>query len=272
MHSLLCVLYAVKDTLTQWLNLSMSGQNACVSHCMLPVLEQCVGQLCLATNRECACHLFRSKHTLASKIGDIFRWCLRGMLGYLTPRARHFCLPFICDGSFSSFTMQDLHAHLIAAFGEPIWKSLTDVSYNTKAVCMVRSRTASNKPVDVRIHRSTSPMSPPGPTKRKRLKELNQLEPSVDNWPEQVSGDVKMKCMHDYLTNTTWQKPAACAVCGRDKYGVPFVTYQLRPGDELPPGFRSVLGIAHHSILYGRQDFSFGQQHDVMCTRYAHLS
>jgi hypothetical protein len=219
-----CVfLYPVKLTLTQWLNLSMSGQDARLSRCTLPVLEQCVHDLCNATNRDLTRHFFRSKHALASKIGDIFRWCLRGMLSSLTPRARHFCLPFIRDGSFSSFTMQDLHAHMTTAFGEPVLLSLTDVSYNTKAVQMARCGPGFNKPVNVRIHRSSSPTSPPGPIKRKGLKELNQIEPAIDNWPEQVSGDVKMKCMRDYLRNTTWQKPAVCAVCGRDKYGVPFV-------------------------------------------------
>jgi len=119
-----CVfLYAVKQTLTQWLNLSMSGQDARVSRCTLPELEQCVHDPCNATNRDSARHLFRSKHALASKIGDIFRWCLRGMLSFLTPRARHFCLPFICDGSFSSFTMQGLHVHMTAAFGDRLYHS-----------------------------------------------------------------------------------------------------------------------------------------------------
>src|ERR1700733_11407115 len=111
MHTLLCVFYPVKHTMTQWLNLSKNGQDARVSHCTLLVLEQCVHEqcvheLCNATNRDPARCLFRSKHALASNIGDIFRSCLRGMLGLLTPRARHFCLPFIRDGSFTSFTVQ----------------------------------------------------------------------------------------------------------------------------------------------------------------------
>jgi len=171
--------------------------------------------------------------------------------------------------------MRDLHAHMTAAFGEPVLRSLTDVSYNTKAVQMARCGAGINKPVNVRIHRSPSPTSPIGPIKRKRLKELNRVEPSIDNWPEQVSGDVKIKCMRDYLRNTTWHKPAVCAVCGRDKYGVPFVTYQLCPGSELPPGFRSVLGIARHSIHYGSQDFTFGHSaldNMMLCTRGLHTS
>jgi len=261
--------------MTQWLNLSKNGQDARVSHCTLPVLEQCVQELCNATNRDPARRLFRSKHALASNIGDIFRSCLRGMLGLLTPRARHFCLPFIRDGSFTSFTAQDLHAQMTAAFGEPVFRSLVDVSYNTKAVHMARSALRSNKPAAFRIHRSPSPTSPPGPVKRRKLQQLNRSEPAVDNWPQQVNEEVKMKCIRDYFKNTMWQKPVVCAVCGRDKYDMPFVTYQLRPGDQLPPGFRSVLGIARHSKHYATQDFTFKHtalDNLMLCARGVHTS
>jgi hypothetical protein len=71
------------------------------------------------------------------------------------------------------------------------------------------------------------------------------------------------------------QKPVVCAVCGRDKYDMPFVTYHLRPGDQLPPGFRSVLGIARHSKHYATQDFTFKHtalDNLMLCARGVHTS
>jgi len=250
-----CVLpYAVQSLLNWWLELSMSGQDTRVSHCAMPALEQCMQQLCNATNHDPTRHVFRSKHSIASKIGDIFRSCLWGMLGYLTPRARNFSLPFIRDASFLSYTVQDLHVNMSRAFGDTIFQSLTDVSYNTKASQMVRSRIASK----VSIHRSPSPMSPLRPKKRKILKEKNHVECTVDNWPQQVSDDVKIKCMRDYFRNTMWQKPAVCAVCARDRYGILIVTYELHPNEQLPDAFQSVLGIPHHSIH--KNKFVFGHE------------
>ena len=84
-----------------------------------------------------------------------------------------------------------------------------------------------------------------------------------------------MKCIRDYFKNTMWQKPVVCAVCGRDKYDMPFVTYQLQPGDQLPPGFRSVLGIARHSKHYATQDFTFKHtalDNLMLCARGVHTS
>ena len=80
-------------------------------------------QLCEGTNRNYSRHLFRSKRALASQIAEIFRWSLRGLLGKLTERAQTFCLPFIRDGSFRSFTAGDLDYAMTAA---EIFQSLTE--------------------------------------------------------------------------------------------------------------------------------------------------
>jgi len=86
----------------------------------------------------------------------------------------------------------------------------------------------------------------------------NQAMNEIVNWPQQVSEEVKMKCVRDYFTNSAWRKPAACAVCGRDRFGIPITSYQLRENDELPVGFRTVLNIPRRSIHHGKPEFIFG--------------
>ena len=213
----------------QWLQLSISGQVLRVSHCAMPTLEHYMQQLCDGTNRNYTRHLFRSKHALASQIADIFRWSSRGLLGKLTERAQTFCLPFIRDGSFHSFTVGDLDSAMTAAFGPEIFQSLTDTSYNTKASNMVRPR--SLVPHRIRFHKSPSPTSPPPLKKTRRLAQKNNVPPEVKNWPELVTDDIKLKCMRDYFTNSMWQKHHVCAVCARDRYDVPSTTYQLQEDD-----------------------------------------
>ena len=118
-HMLLCVPVIVN--VEQWLELSISGQVLQVSHCAMPTLEHYMQQLCDGTNHNYSRHLFRSKHALASQIANIFRWSLRGLLGKLTECAQTFCLPFIRDGSFQSFTVGDLDSAMMAAFGPEIF-------------------------------------------------------------------------------------------------------------------------------------------------------
>ena len=63
------------------------AQDTRVGHCDLEMLEGSMQRLCKLTNCDYTRQLFRSKRALASKIGDIFRWSLRGLPGQLTPRA-----------------------------------------------------------------------------------------------------------------------------------------------------------------------------------------
>jgi len=123
----------VLSNVERWSELSVSGQELRVSHCEMKILEHYMVQLCEATNRDYSQHLFRSKRALSSKITEIFRWSLRGILGKLTPHAQSFCLPFIRDGSFRSFDEGELEFAMTDAFGTEIFRSLTDTSYNTKA-------------------------------------------------------------------------------------------------------------------------------------------
>jgi hypothetical protein len=67
-----------------WMELSMSAQDTRVGHCDLEMLEGCTQRLCDLTNRDYTRQLFRSKQALASKIGDIFQWSLRGLLAAFT--------------------------------------------------------------------------------------------------------------------------------------------------------------------------------------------
>jgi len=82
--TLLCV---VMSNVEQWFDMNMTGQDLRVSHCEMSTLEHYMQHLCDATHRDYSHHLFRSKHALASKIVEIFRWSLRGILGKLTQRA-----------------------------------------------------------------------------------------------------------------------------------------------------------------------------------------
>ena len=89
----------------------------------MPMLEHYMEQLCEQTNCNYTRHLFRSKHALASQIAEIFRWSLQGLLHKLTEHAQTFCLTFIRDGSFQSFTVEDLNYVMTAAFGPKIFHS-----------------------------------------------------------------------------------------------------------------------------------------------------
>jgi len=90
------------------------------------------------------------------------------------------------------------------------------------------------------------------------LAQKNNIQHEVENWPWQVTHDVKLKRMCDYFRNSMWQKQPVCAVCTRDHYGTPSTTYQLQQNDKLPSGFRTFLSIPHHSVHYGRDEFVFG--------------
>jgi hypothetical protein len=46
------------------------------------------------------------------------------------------------------------------AFGTEIFRSLTDTSYNTRALNMVRFHSRATKPSPLRIHTSARPKSP----------------------------------------------------------------------------------------------------------------
>ena len=246
----------VISNVEQWFDLNMTSQDLRVSHCEMSTLEHYMQHLCDATHRDYSRHLFRSKRALASKIVEIFRWSLRGMLGQLTQRAQKFCLPFICDGSFRSFNKAQLEFAMTAAFGAEIFRSLTDTSYNTKACSMARPRLAAPKrraDVRNRISHSTSPVPP---KKRKRRAANDNVQCENENWPQQVTDDVKIKCMRDYFTNSMWQQQPVCAVCARDR--VPGMTYQLKQNDKLPSAFRTFLDVPCHSVLCGKDEFVFG--------------
>ena len=97
----------------------------------------------------------------------------------------------------------------------------------------------------------------------------------IVNWPQQVSEEVKMKCIRDYFTNSAWCKPAACAVCRHDRFGIPCTSYQLQENDELPVGFRSILNILRRSIHHGKPDFIFGHSainNMMLCAKGIHVS
>jgi hypothetical protein len=185
----------------------------------------------------------RSKHALASKIVEIFRGSLRGMLGSLSARALHYTLPFVRDGSFISFTIPHLTSLLDDAFGSDIFRSLLDISYNTKATSMVRRPV---HPTSNTHNVQTPPMACPAP-----------MAPA-EQWPQLVSEQVKLKCMREYLKNSTWRKPAVCAVCGRDRYGMSVNTYDLLGGNTLPANFRSLLSVPRHSMHYNHPHFLYG--------------
>lgn len=110
----------------------MNAQDTRVSHCDPAMPEHYMQRLCELTNRDWSRYISRSKHALASKIGEIFRWSLRGILGELTARTQKYCLPFVRDGSFCNFTESDLLCVFSEAFGTDIIHSLIDISHNTK--------------------------------------------------------------------------------------------------------------------------------------------
>jgi len=131
------------------------------------------------------------------------------MLGNLSLRSVHYCLPFVRDNSLLSFTRQQLLDAMTDAFEVDIFRSLTDPAFNTKSVTMVRP-----KP---RVHKLPLP-----------VRKMDPENTNVDNnWPQLVTEEVKLKCMQDYLQNTFWHKPAVCAVCSCQQFGVPIATYQL---------------------------------------------
>jgi hypothetical protein len=150
------------------------------------------------------------------------------MLGNLRPCALHNCLPFVRDSSFKSFDPSILDCVMKTAFGDEIFCSLTDVTYNTKASNMAR------------------------------LPRKNTHESVSTEWPQLISDDVKLRCMQDYFNHTVWKKPLTCAVCARDCYGVSTTTYELKHETELPPGFRGFLSISCQSMLYNSNQFVFG--------------
>jgi hypothetical protein len=104
---------------------------------------------------------------------------------------------------------------MTAAFGSEVFRCLSDSTYNTKASNMARSRQ--------NVRRTTATTS--GTIKEESLGDL-------ENWPRVVSDDVKMKCMRDYITNSTWRTPDICVVCSRDQCGVPITIFELGVNDE----------------------------------------
>jgi hypothetical protein len=89
-----------------------------------------------------------------------------------------------------------------------------------------------------------------------------------------VTEDIKLKCIRDYIRNSTWCRPSVCAVCSRDRYGVPITTYQLDANDELPTGFRTHLGVQRHSMFYGSPDLVFGHpalDNMMLCREGIHM-
>ena len=79
--------------------------------------------------------LFHSKARIASKISEIFRSTLHGEL---SPRAMLKTLPFVATKSQHALQRHELISTLSQYFGEEIFRSLTDVTYNTKATTKAR--------------------------------------------------------------------------------------------------------------------------------------
>ena len=96
-HAMVCSLSfcSVISCVKAWMQLSMSAQDARVSHCDLTILQHHVQQLCELTNCDYSCYLSHSKSTLASNIGDTLHCSLQGMLGELTTCTQKYCLPFV---------------------------------------------------------------------------------------------------------------------------------------------------------------------------------
>ena len=80
----------------------------------------------------------------------------------------------------------------------------------------------------------------------------------VQNWPHIVSDDLKIKCMWDYVTNSTWRRRGVCAVCGRNHYSVCMTTYELDRNDELPRAVKYLLCIKPGSVFHNDVIFQFG--------------
>jgi len=176
----------VHSLVEQWLHLSVSGQDCRVSHCSMSMLEESIRKLCDLTNRDFQRYLLRSKGVLASNIGDIFRCTLCGMLGKLRPHALHSCLPFVRDSSFKSFDPSDLDCAMKTAFGDEIFCSLIDATYNSKASNMAR------------------------------LPRKDKVEGALAEWPQLISDDVTLSCIQNCFNNTVWKKPPTlCSVCTR---------------------------------------------------------
>jgi len=108
------------------------------------------------------------------------------MLGKLRPRALHSCLPFVRDSSFKLFDPSDLDCMMKAAFGVEIFRSLIDVTYNTKACNMAR------------------------------LPRTHKVEGALAEWPQLITDDVKSRCVQDYFNNTVLEEASnVCGLCTR---------------------------------------------------------
>jgi hypothetical protein len=95
----------------------------------------------------------------------------------------------------------------------------------------------------------------------------------VPNWLHLVTEDLKLKCMRDYITNSTWHQPCVCAVCGHDRCGVCMMTYKLDRSDDLPPPFKALLTILPSSIFRNTPNFQFGHpaiDNLMLCSRGLH--
>ena len=83
--------------------------------------------------------LFHSKARIASKISEIFRSTLHGELSPRAMlRAMLKTLPFVATKSQHALQRNELISTLSQYFGEEIFRSLTDVTYNTKATTKAR--------------------------------------------------------------------------------------------------------------------------------------